>query len=384
MKSGGQVGRIGRFGVKRMFDNIYSGKRVLITGHTGFKGSWLALWLYKLGAKVAGYSVDVPSQPSNYEVLQLDNMVKNYRGDVRDREKLSQVFDEFRPEIVFHLAAQPLVRKSYLDPVTTFETNAMGTLNMLECIRARPDVRVGVIITSDKCYRNVEWIWGYRENDLLGGEDPYSGSKGCAELVSYSYIHSYFINNSNLAAVATTRAGNVIGGGDWADDRIVPDCIRAWARGEVVPIRSPRSTRPWQHVLDPLSGYLCLGGYLWRRDPKAMSESYNFGPDATVNRPVEELIKLLGELWGDAKWQVNESGLAGRPEAGLLKLSCDKALADLKWRASLAVEEAVCMTSQWYQQYYQKKDTDMLKFTLQQIEHYSQLAFERNLNWARN
>jgi len=202
-----------------MFNNIYYGKRVLVTGHTGFKGSWLCAWLIDLGADVAGYSLDLPSNPANFEVLGLEKRIRHYQGDIRDRERLSSVFKEFKPEIVFHLAAQALVRRSYSDPVTTFEVNAIGTMNVLESLRYSDSVRAAVIITSDKSYRNVEWIWGYRENDILGGEDPYSGSKGCSELISYSYIYSYFKNKDNMPAVATARAGNVIGGGDWADGR---------------------------------------------------------------------------------------------------------------------------------------------------------------------
>src|SRR5437867_3482224 len=257
-----------------MFSNVYAGRRVLVTGHTGFKGSWLCTWLLELGADIAGYSLDIPTNPSNFEILALSQRLRHYQGDVRDREQLGRVFDEFRPEIVFHLAAQSPVRRSYCDPVTTFETNAIGTMNVLECMRQRAGVGVGVIITSDKCYRNVDWTWGYRENDALGGADPYSGSKGCAELITYSYVRSFFSGRQGAAAIATARGGNVIGGGDWTEDGLVPDCVRAWSKGDAAVIRHPEATRPWQHVLDALSGYLWLGSQLWCRNPQVVGEAY--------------------------------------------------------------------------------------------------------------
>src|SRR5439155_9346323 len=319
-----------------MFGGTYAGRRVLVTGHTGFKGSWLALWLAELRAVVAGYSLDIPTEPSNFEATSLARHVKHFAGDIRDRGRLASVLDEFRPEIIFHLAAQALVRKSYADPAATFETNALGTLNLLECIRQRPSVRAVVLITSDKCYRNVEWPWGYRESDTLGGEYPYSGSKACAELVAYSYYHSFFKRQPGAAAVATTRAGNVIGGGDWAPDRIVPDAVRAWAAGPPVIIRHPKATRPWQHVLEPLSGYLRVGHSLWERDERVAGESYNFGPNGSVDHPVESLLQMMAAAWPSAAWRVDETERRERPEATLLKLSCDKAHADLQWRAVLS------------------------------------------------
>lgn len=365
-----------------MFLNVYSGKRVLVTGHTGFKGSWLSHWLLQLGAKVAGYSINTPTTPSNFEVIGLKKQIKHYEGDIRNRDYLMKVFNEFKPEIVFHLAAQALVRRSYEDPVTTFEVNTLGTMNILECIRKTPSVRAGIIITSDKCYRNVEWVWGYRENDMLGGEDPYSGSKGCAELVSYSYIHSYFKNQPDQS-VATTRAGNVIGGGDWAEDRIVPDCIRAWSKGEKLVIRNPYATRPWQHVLEPLSGYLWIGANLWERNPKVIGNAYNFGPDATVNHPVETLISMMSQYWPKAKWEIDPEALKNRPEAKLLKLCCDKALFDLVWHAVLPFSETVRFTSEWYQKYYENSKMDMYHFSVKQIEQYCQQAREKELIWSK-
>lgn len=365
-----------------MFCNTYHEKKVLITGHTGFKGSWLSAWLLDLGARVAGYSVDLPSVPCNFEVLGLERRIQHYQGDIRDRERFAAAVHEFRPDIVFHLAAQPLVRRSYNDPASTFEVNAMGTLNVLETLRHAPWVQAAVMITSDKAYRNVEWSWGYRENDMLGGEDPYSGSKGCAELISFSYINSFFKPVQGATAVATVRAGNVIGGGDWAQDRIVPDCVRSWSEGHSVTIRSPQSTRPWQHVLEPLSGYLWLGHHLLSRNQKTFWESYNFGPDAAVNQPVVELIRHIGHYWGNAAWEIDEAGLSGKPESNLLKLCCDKALADLGWRAVLSFDDTVRLTSLWYQKFYSAERPGMFEFTLGQIGEYCDIAQKNNLKWA--
>ena len=246
-----------------MFGHIYEGRRVFVTGHTGFKGSWLTAWLLQMGAEVAGFSDAVPTAPSHFDVIGLGGRIRDYRGDVRDRKALVEAMREFKPEIVFHLAAQALVRASYDNPADTIEVNAMGTLNVLEAVRVTPSVEAVVSITSDKAYRNDEWVWGYRETDHLGGYDPYSASKGCAEIIAHSYFKSFFGDPVNAPYCATTRAGNVIGGGDWAADRIVPDCARAWSEGREVEIRSPHATRPWQHVLEPLSGYLWLGAKLF-------------------------------------------------------------------------------------------------------------------------
>jgi CDP-glucose 4,6-dehydratase len=246
-----------------MFANTYENRRVLVTGHTGFKGSWLCSWLLELGAQVAGFSLNVPTVPSNFEAIRLRERLAHFEGDIRDRNALFRVVQAFKPEMIFHLAAQSLVRLSFGDPILTFETNTLGTLNVLECLRQSAQPLAGVIITSDKCYQNQEWTWGYRENDILGGDDPYSASKACAELIFRAYDRSYYQKESKLR-VATTRAGNVVGGGDWAPDRIVPDCVRAWSRGQPILIRHPHATRPWQHVLEPLSGYLWLGARLWQ------------------------------------------------------------------------------------------------------------------------
>ena len=378
---GGLGEHLGRCNSVTYFAGIYSGRRVLVTGHTGFKGSWLALWLKHLGAEVAGFSVDVPTSPANFDLLGLEKRINHYVGDIRDRARLAQVIDAFRPDMVFHLAAQSLVRRSYADPVTTFETNTMGMVNLLECVRARPWIEVVVLITSDKAYRNVEWCWGYRETDALGGHDPYSGSKSCADLVAHSYYHSFLRHTPTR--VSTTRAGNVIGGGDWADDRIVPDCIRAWSKGERVTVRSPRATRPWQHVLEPLSGYLWLGARLWQKAGRLNGEAFNFGPDVHVNQTVAELLGAMATRWPGVQWQVPEGCEQGGQEATLLKLSCDKALFYLNWRAVLQFPETVAFTVDWYRAWHGNQ-SDIYAYTLDQIEHYCQLAQARGGVWIRS
>ncbi|HEY9070159.1 MAG TPA: CDP-glucose 4,6-dehydratase [Candidatus Ozemobacteraceae bacterium] len=362
-----------------MFNDIYRGRKVLVTGHTGFKGSWLTAWLLHLGAEVAGYAIDVPSTPAMFEILELGKRIHHHQGDVRDRAALAAVVREFQPEIVFHLAAQALVRKSYADPAYTFETNGLGTLNMLECMRQTGSVKAAVMITSDKCYRNQEWTWGYRETDLLGGDDPYSASKGCAEIIAHSYFHSFFRPNGGPMA-ATTRAGNVIGGGDWALDRIVPDCIRAWSQGQPVTVRQPEATRPWQHVLEPLSGYLWTGALLWEKRPRACFEAFNFGPPATVNQSVGELITEMALHWPGGRMFVDRPPGAP-PECNLLKLCCDKALSHLAWQPTLTFSETVGLTAEWYRRFYAAERSNMFEFTMNQIEQYISIARERRQTW---
>jgi CDP-glucose 4,6-dehydratase len=362
-----------------VFDGTYRGTRVLVTGHTGFKGSWLSSWLLELGANVAGYSIDLPSQPCHFDLLGMEQRITHCWGDVRDREHLTAVFREVQPEIVFHLAAQALVRRSYDDPTQTFETNAIGTMNVLECIRHMPSVRAAVLITSDKCYRNVEWTWGYRENDVLGGDDPYSASKACAELVAAAYMRSFFTDGPSIA---TTRAGNVIGGGDWATDRLIPDCVRSWSRGQPVIIRHPGATRPWQHVLEPLSGYLWLGAQLLRGATDVRSQAFNFGPLPTVNKSVGELLGVLSRYWADARWEVDSSSLGAAPESQLLKLTCDKALHLLSWRAILPFHETLRLTGEWYRAYYSNGTDGMADITRSQILGYEELATQEGLHWT--
>ncbi|NQV15317.1 CDP-glucose 4,6-dehydratase [bacterium] len=363
-----------------MFDDYYKNKRVLVTGHTGFKGSWLTLWLRQLGAKVAGFSAYLPSEPCNFEVLGLQKLIQHNVGDIRNLHDIMQVFDDFQPQVVFHLAAQSIVRRSYDEPKLTFDTNVMGTVNVLECIRKSDCVEVGVIITSDKCYKNVEWVWGYREDDQLGGDDPYSASKGCAEIAINSYCQCYF-NREKQVNVASTRAGNVIGGGDWAEDRIVPDCMRAWSEGKEVSVRNPRATRPWQHVLEPLSGYLWLGVLLGNNELKT-GESFNFGPKTDVIQPVGILIDIFKKYWDKAQWKMKGDDSI-KKESGLLKLCCDKALSSLNWQAILSFEETVEFTALWYKEFF-KNGENMLEFSTKQIEQYCSLAKDRGMQWAKS
>jgi CDP-glucose 4,6-dehydratase len=364
-----------------MFGNIYLNKKVLITGHTGFKGSWLTSWFLELGAEVAGYSNGIPTTPSHFEELGLAGEIKNYIGDIRDYERLNSVFRDFKPEFVFHLAAQPLVRYSYEEPKETFEVNILGTLNILECIRESRDlVKVGIIITSDKCYDNIEWVYGYRENDALGGEDPYSGSKGAAELVAKSYIKSYF-KEGVFPRIATVRAGNVIGGGDWAKDRIVPDIVRSWSQGCPVIIRNPESTRPWQHVLEPLSGYLCLGADLYASETNA-GEPFNFGPDSTVNKNVKELINEMELYWDNSPGYDIQQAERNKKESNLLKLTCDKANIFLNWYPNLDFSTTIRFTTDWYNEFYMNK-LSVFDLTCNQIKEYVERAKMKKLKWAQ-
>lgn len=368
-----------------MFGSIYNGRKVFITGHTGFKGAWLAAWLTALGAEVTGYALDPPTRPSLYDSIGLTQYVKDIRGDVRNASALRHAVEGHAPEIIFHLAAQALVRQSYAEPALTFETNILGTVNICEALRSCPSVRAAVIITSDKCYRNDEWIYGYRETDRLGGYDPYSASKGCAELVAHSYFESYF---GSGPACATARAGNVIGGGDWALDRIVPDCARAWRSGKPAQIRNPRATRPWQHVLEPLSGYLWLGARLLnndigRTDFAPQGQAYNFGPPADAVYPVSEVAASLARHWPGFSAQMDNSAQSDIRECGLLKLCCDKALAELGWKACLDFEETVRYTAEWYSRFHAgATSAEMRDYTQGQIAAYSTQAQARGLIWA--
>lgn len=361
-----------------MFNNIYNGKKVLITGHTGFKGSWLAAWLHSLGAEVAGFSLDPPTKTSHFELLNLSNNISDYRGDIRNRDSLKQAVVEFKPQIIFHMAAQALVRESYQNPVETFETNVMGMINILDLIRNQDTVEAAVLITSDKAYRNDEWCWGYRETDSLGGHDPYSSSKSCADLAATSFFES-FLSKSNTR-IAIARAGNVIGGGDWAADRIVPDCVRAWSKGEIVSIRSPLATRPWQHVLEPLGGYLLLGAKLLLNQPNLDGEAFNFGPDSTVNQTVSELLQEMSVHWPGVKWEVPQGFESEGKEANLLKLSCDKVLFYLKWQAVLDFEETIKFTVDWYRNWLES-DLNIYEFTLSQINQYCKTAASKRNIW---
>ena len=364
-----------------MFSNIYSGKKVLITGHTGFKGSWLCMWLLKLGAEVVGVSKDVPTKPSMFEELILAEKIKHIDSDIRDLTSVSEIIQTEQPDFIFHLAAQAIVSTSYTNPVDTMSTNVMGTLNILEALRTFEHECIAVLITSDKCYDNVEWVWGYRETDALGGKDIYSGSKGAAELVIKSYMNSFFQDDHPVKLVIG-RAGNVIGGGDWAQDRIVADCMRSWSAGDSVKIRSPQATRPWQHVLEPLSGYLALGQAVSEQS-QLHGNAFNFGPRAEQNHTVVNLLDDLSQYWGFADsneaYQVTEN--IPFHEAGLLKLNCDKALFYLKWESNLVYDETIKFVGDWYTAFY-REQVDMYALTLNQIENYEEIAIERKRVWA--
>jgi CDP-glucose 4,6-dehydratase len=360
--------RFGKFGgsgmVDDLFGNIYDGKKVLITGHTGFKGSWLALWLIKLGADVVGYSLEAPSDPSHFNLLK--PRLSSVTDDILNKEKLSQTIKLHQPEIVFHLAAQALVRDSYARPVETFETNIMGTINVLESCRQSNSVKAIVNVTSDKCYQNNEWLWGYRENEPMGGHDPYSASKGAAELVANAYRRSFFnpdeYGKSHTTLLADVRTGNVIGGGDWAKDRLIPDIMRAASRGETVPIRSPRAIRPWQHVLEPLSGYLQIGQQLLA-GKKEFADNWNFGPTEEATLTVLEVIEQSQKYWDKIKYELKEDKSSPH-EASLLKLDSSKARLKLHWQSIWNNQTTFEKTINWYKWYYQdnkiltKKDLD--------------------------
>ena len=326
-----------------MFDlNFYKGKKVLVTGHTGFKGSWMCKVLTNMGAEVAGYSLNPPTNPSLFEIAEIEKDIKSYIGDIRDLKKLKSVFDEFQPEIVLHLAAQPIVRDSYKDPVYTYETNVMGTVNILECVRNSSSVKSFLNVTTDKVYENKEWCWGYRENEPLDGYDPYSNSKSCSELVTHSYKNSFFSDSD--VAISTARAGNVIGGGDFANDRIVPDCIRAAERKEDIIVRNPHSTRPYQHVLEPVYAYLMIAAKQY--EDSKYAGYYNVGPDDVDCFTTGNLVDLFISKWGEGmKWIDKFDG--GPHEANFLKLDCSKLKSTFGWKPHWNLDTAIEMTVEW-------------------------------------
>jgi CDP-glucose 4,6-dehydratase len=362
-----------------MFDQ-FNGAKVLITGHTGFKGAWLSAWLKKLGAEVVGISLEELDNLSHFNVSNIDIGMRDYRLDIRNQKALNEIVQSEEPDFVFHLAAQALVRQSYDDPVATWSTNVIGTLNLLESLRLLKKSCYAVMITSDKCYDNVEWVWGYKETDALGGPDPYSASKGAAELVIRSHIKSFFPKEGKIK-IASARAGNVVGGGDWSQDRIIPDCVKAWSEGETVKLRKPHATRPWQHVLEPLSGYLRLAIEL-SSEKSPHGEAFNFGPPAKQNQSVLELVEAMSLHWDRVKWE-DISGIDNGPyESGLLKLNCDKALALLNWNAVMGFEDTVRMTAKWYSDFY-KNPATISNTTNSQLEEYISLALLGGLDWAR-
>lgn len=344
---------------------FWKGKKVFLTGHTGFKGSWLSLWLQLMGTEVKGFSLEAPTTPSLFVEAGVQKNMISEIGDIRNLEQLSRSIQTFNPDVLIHMAAQPLVRLSYKEPIETYSTNVMGTVNVLESSRYCNNLKAIVSVTTDKCYENKEWEWGYRENEPMGGHDPYSNSKGCAELVTSAYRNSFF-NTENTAAVASVRAGNVIGGGDWADDRLIPDILRAFQKKEAVIIRNPLSTRPWQHVLEPLSGYLVLAQHLYE-DGKNFAEGWNFGPRDEDCRPVSWILDRMVTFWGEGvSWQLDKN--ENPHEANFLKLDCSKAATRLKWKPSWQLEYTLEKIIYWHRAWLQKED--MQTYCLNEIREY--------------
>ncbi|MFA5161961.1 MAG: CDP-glucose 4,6-dehydratase [Elusimicrobiales bacterium] len=349
-------------------EKFWKGKKVLVTGNTGFKGSWLTVWLHRMGAHVAGYSLPAPTEPSMYETCRLARLADTETADVRDGEKLAAAFARVKPEIVFHMAAQPLVLESYRIPAETYASNVMGTVNVLEAARKTKTARAVVVITTDKCYENKEWLWGYRENEPLGGFDPYSSSKACAEIATAAWRNSFFPAEHygiHKTGIASARAGNVIGGGDWAANRLVPDCARALLAGENVKVRNPQSLRPWQHVLEPLAGYLVLAKRLWENGPE-YAQAWNFGPESGDVRPAGWLVKEICARWGGADFEITPS--KSGHEAAILMLDSTKSRLKLDWRPKWTLEKTLDKIVEWYKASGEGKD--MLEITNRQLEEY--------------
>lgn len=348
-----------------MNEKFWKNKKILITGHTGFKGSWLTIWLKKLGADITGFSKSIPTNPSLFEIANVQKDIKSIEGNIQNYEILKEVISKSEPEIIFHMAAQSLVIKSYSDPIETYSTNVMGTVNLLYAVKETKKTKVVVNVTSDKCYENNESLEGYKEDDPMGGYDPYSSSKGCAELITKSFRNSFFSSDTkNNVALASVRAGNVIGGGDWAQNRLIPDIFRAIKNKEMVKIRNPNSIRPWQHVLDPLHGYIQLAEKLW--DDKTFSEGWNFGPDKKEVKPVSWIIEKFNELWKDKiNWEIENSKFH---EANNLILNCQKAKTKLQWNSKININTALKLTIEWYEKYFNNEN--MRKITEEQIEKF--------------
>lgn len=354
----------------------YRGKRILVTGHTGFKGSWLCVWLKELGAELVGYSLEPYTENDNFVLSGLRDKMIDVRGDVRDYSKLRNVFAEYSPELVFHLAAQPLVMIGYDDPKETYDVNVGGTVNVLECCRLSQSVSTVLIVTSDKCYENKEWTWGYRETDALGGDDPYSSSKACAELVTHAYRKSYFSTRESKdhpLLLSSVRAGNVIGGGDWREHRIVPDCIRAFEKGETLLLRKPQAVRPWQFVLEPLGGYLLLAAKMMTGD-ETFSGAWNFGPDSSVMVSVQELVAMIAHHYSSGEWR-QEPAKKKAKETHFLTLDIAKAETILGWHPVVSLEQAVSRTVQWYKNY--QRVSDMHDFCVMQIREFMEAYNEK-------
>ena len=364
-----------------LYSDVYKNKNVLIPGCTGFKGSWLALWLLDLGANVVGLSLEPPSNPSHYDNLNLNNFIKDQRFDIRDFKKLNQLLKQEKPDFIFHLAAQSLVNKSFSDSLETFSVNTLGTINLLEALKSLDHECNIIFITSDKCYENVEWLWGYKETDRLGGRDPYSASKAAAEIAISSYSRTFFNSNNQAIQITSTRAGNVIGGGDWALNRIVPDSIRAWSKNKPVLVRNKLSTRPWQHVLEPLSGYLRCGE-LMVKNKNLHGQSFNFGPNPYNTKSVKDLVEAMEEFWPNSQHVFEKNDNNSSKEAVLLKLNCDKSYEILNWKPTLNFKNTIKMTTQWYFSYYANEIT--IDISRNNINNYVENAKINNISWTKN
>ena len=357
-------------------EKIFFKKNVLITGHTGFKGSWLTAWLKQLGANIMGISKDIPTKPSHFHVSKIKNGIKDVRLDITDKKKLQKKIISFKPHFVFHLAAQSLVSFSYKNPTLTWQTNVFGTLNILESLRKINNPCYVVIITSDKCYYNKETHKGYKETDILGGKDPYSGSKASAEILVNSFLTSFFSDKKCKIRIATARAGNVIGGGDWAKDRIIPDCVKYWSKNQKAKLRNPNATRPWQHVLEAVGGYICLAGNL-KLNKKLHGESFNFGPSLSKEYSVLKLVKTMKNYWSDVSWKISPKYKKNFKESELLRLNCNKAKKILKWQSVLTFDQTIKMVTEWYRNFYfNSKNIEF--FTNKQIKNYQSLTFIKN------
>ena len=356
-----------------LYQKTFKNKKIIVTGHTGFKGSWLCSWLIKLGAKVIGFSDKVPLGNSHFKYQSLNKRMKNFKVDIRNKKKLENLIYKEKPEYIFHLAAQALVKKSYQYPQLTFESNSFGTLNLLEALKNYNKKCTVIIITSDKVYKNQESKLGYKENSILGGVDPYSASKASAEIIIESYIKSFFSNKKNKVSISIARAGNVIGGGDWAKDRLIPDCVKAWSKNKKVFLRNPSSTRPWQHVLEAIWGYIVLAKKL-NQNKKFHGEAFNFGPPLKNNYSVKKIVQLMEKNWKNVRWEIKKNK-RNIHETNILKLNSNKSLKFLNWRSCLKIEETMKLVSQWYKNYYStRKNYD---FTFQQIDYFEKILKRR-------